>query len=71
MIKLKGNLTICVLKIYCVLNNNTIKLFSREHILRLIVDLNVGLPIRMGSFKLRALLGSDRCKLFDVLVIGR
>ena len=52
---------LCVLKIYCVLNNNTFKLFSREHILRLIIDLNVGLPIIMGSFKLRALLGSDRC----------
>ena len=34
------------------------------------IDLNVGLPTRMGSFKLRVLLDSDRSKLFDNLVIG-
>ena len=61
---------LCVLTIYCVLNNNAFKLFSREHIIRLMVDLIVGLPTRMGSFKFRTLIGSDRCKLLDNLVIG-
>ena len=31
----------CVLMIYCVLNNNAFELFSREHIIRLMIDLNV------------------------------